>query len=123
MIAKCSHSLIFVMLLLCNLDIEAYKFYNKARRLYDAALLTLCYTQHALQPYIDSKTNRIRHFIKIQIVNKGNEFIKLPSISKDKSDISFIPTYFENKESSIICYKYNKPIRSTVLTIKLSNRT
>ena len=28
--------------------------------------------------------------------------------------ISSIPSYFENKESPIICYKYNKPIRSTV---------
>ena len=28
--------------------------------------------------------------------------------------ISSIPTYFENKESPIICYKYNKPIRCTV---------
>ena len=25
-----------------------------------------------------------------------------------------LPTYFENKESPMICYKYNKPIRSTV---------
>ena len=35
------------------------------------------------------------------------------SIFKDKSVISSIPTYFENKESPIICYKYNKSIRST----------
>ena len=27
-----------------NLYIEAYKFYDRARRLYDAALLTRCYT-------------------------------------------------------------------------------
>ena len=33
---------------------------------------------------------------------------------KDKSVISSIPTYFENKESPIICCKYNKPICSTV---------
>ena len=83
-------------------------------KLYDAAILTRCYTQHALWPYIDSKINHIRHFIKIQFVNKGIEFINLPSIFKDKSVISSIPTYFENKESPIICYKYNKPIRSTV---------
>ena len=50
-------------------------------------------------------------------VNKGIEFINLPSIFKDKSVIPSIPTYFENKEPPIICYKYNKPIRSTVLTI------
>ena len=99
-----------------NLDIEANKFYDKAH-LYDAAILTRCYTQHALRPYIDSEINLIRHFIKIQFVNKGVEFINLPSIFKDKSVISSIPTYFENKESPIICYKYNKPIHSTALTI------
>ena len=72
---------------------------------------------NALWPYIDSKINHIRQFNKIQFVNKGIEFINLPSTFKDKSVISSIPTYFENKESPIICYKYNKPIRSTVLTI------
>ena len=86
------------------MDIEAYKFYDRAHRLYDAALLTRCYTQHALRPYIDSEINHIRHFIEIQF----------PIILKDKSVISSIHTYFENKESPIICYKYNKPVRTTV---------
>ena len=99
-----------------NFDIEANKFYDRAHLLYDAAILTWCYTQHALRPYIDSNINHIRHFIKIQFVNKGIEFINLPSIFKNKSVISSIPTYFENKESPIICYKYNKPIRSTVFS-------
>ena len=31
-----------------NLDIEANKFYGRAHRLYDAAILTRCYTQRAL---------------------------------------------------------------------------
>ena len=101
------------------MDIEANKFFDRAHRLYDVAILTRCYTQHALWPYIDSEINHIRHFIKIQFVNKGIELINLPSIFKDKSVISSILTYFENKESPIICYKYNKPIRSTVLTNKL----
>ena len=96
-----------------NLDIEANKLYDRAHRLYNAALLTQCYIQNALQPYITSEVNHIRYFIKIQFVNKGTEFINLPSIYKDKYFISFIPTYFENKESPIICYKYHKPIRST----------
>ena len=61
---------------LLNLDIEANKFYDRAHQLYDAALLSWCYTQYALRPYIDSKINHIRHFIKIQFVNKGIEFIK-----------------------------------------------
>ena len=50
----------------------------------------------------------------LEIDEIGIEFINLPSIFKDKSVISSIPTYFENMESPIICYKYNKPIRSTV---------
>ena len=53
-----------------NLNIEANKFYDRAHRLYDAAL--------------------------IQFVNKGIEFINLPSIFKDKSVFSSIPTCFEN---------------------------
>ena len=63
---------------------------------------------------IDSEINHSRHFMKIQFVNKGIEFINLPSIFKDKSVISSIPTYFENTKSPFICYKYNKFIRSTV---------
>ena len=50
-----------------NLDMQANKFYERAHRLYDAAILTQCYTQHALRPYIDSEVNHIRHFIKIQL--------------------------------------------------------
>ena len=85
--------------LLRNLDIDANKFYDRAHRLYDAALLTRCYTQHTLRPYIDSKINIIRHFIKIQFVNKGLNSLTQPVYLKDKSVISSIPTYFENKES------------------------
>ena len=96
------------------MDIDVNKFYDRAYRLYDAALFTQCYAQYALQPYIDSEINHIRHFIKIQFVKKGIEFIILPNIFKDISVISSILTYFENEESPIICYKYNKPILSTV---------
>ena len=56
-----------------NLDIEANKFYDRAHRLYDAEILTRCDTQHAFRPYIDYEINHIRHFIKIQFVNKGIE--------------------------------------------------
>ena len=41
------------------------------------------------------------------------ELIDLHSIFKDKV-ISSIPNYFNNSETPIICYKYNKPIRSTI---------
>ena len=40
---------------LCILDTEANKFYDRNHQLYDAALLTRCYTQHALRPFIDSE--------------------------------------------------------------------
>ena len=91
------------------LDTEDNKFYDRNHQLYDAALLTRYSTQHALRPFIDSETNHKRHFI-----NKGIEFIDLPSIFKDRSVTSSIPSYFQNSEPPIICYKYNKPIRNTV---------
>ena len=96
------------------LDTEANKFYDRNHQLYDAALLTRCYPQHALRPFIDSEANHKQHFIKIPFINKGIEFIDLPSIFKDRSVTSSIPTYFQNSEPPIICYKYNKPIRNTV---------
>ena len=43
------------------------------------------------------------------------EFIDLPSIFRDNNVISAIPSYFENTESPIICYRYNNPIRNTIL--------
>ena len=97
-----------------SLDTEANKFYDRTNRLYDAALLTRCYTQHALRPVIDSKINHIRHFIKIPFINKGMDFIDLPSIFKNKSVQSSILNYFKNYEVPIICYKYNKPIRGAI---------
>ena len=96
------------------LDTEANKFYDRNHQLYDAALLTRCYTQHALRPFIDSEINHKRHFIKIPFINKGIEFIDLPSIFKDRSVTLSIPAYFQNSEPPIIYYKYNKPIRNTV---------
>ena len=96
-----------------KLDDEANKFYDRKHDLYEAVLLTRCYTQHAVRPYIDSKINHIRH--KIPFINKCIEFIELPSIFRDNNVISAIPSYFENTESPIICYKYNKPIRNTIL--------
>ena len=38
-----------------SLDTEANKFYDRTSRLYDAALLTRCYTQYAIRPVIGSK--------------------------------------------------------------------
>ena len=61
-----------------NLDIETNKFYDRAHRLYDTALPTRYCLQHALWSYIDSKINHIRHFIKIQFVNKGLNSLTYP---------------------------------------------
>ena len=78
-----------------SLDTEANNFYDRSNRLYDAALLTRCYTQHALRPVIDSEINHQRHFLKIPFINKGMDFIDLPSTFRDKSIQSAIPNYFQ----------------------------
>ena len=82
--------------------------------MYEAALLTRCYTQHALHPFIDAEINHQRYFIKIPFIYKGMDFIDLPSIFQEKSVTLSIPDYFQNSEPLIICYKYNKPIRHTI---------
>ena len=68
-----------------RLDEEVNTFYDRKQDLYEAALLTRCYTQHAVRPYIDSEINHIRHFIKIPFINKGIEFIDLASILRHTS--------------------------------------
>ena len=42
------------------------------------------------------------------------ECIDLQSSFKDNLVISYIPNYLSNSETPIICYKYNKPIKSTI---------
>ena len=96
------------------LDIEAKTFYDRNHQMYEAALLTRCYTQHALRPFIDAEINHQRNFIKISFINKGMDFIFLPSIFQDKSVTSSIPDYFQNSEPPIFCYKYYKPITHTI---------
>ena len=95
-------------------EVHDNRFYDRNHQMYEAALLTRCYTQHALRPFIDAEINHQRHFIKIPFINKGMDFIDLPSIFQDKSVTSSIPDYFQNTEPPIICYKYNKPIRHTI---------
>ena len=102
-----------------SLDTEANIFYDRNHQMYDAALLTRCYTQHALRPFIDSESNHIRSFIKIPFINKGIDFIDLPSIFQDKSVIQSIPTYFQNSEAPIICYKYNQSEILFLISINL----
>ena len=76
------------------LDTGANKFYDRSNQLYDAALLTRGYTQHALRPFIDSEINHKRHYIKVSFINRGMDFIDLPSIFRDSLVISSVPTYF-----------------------------
>ena len=89
-------------------------FYDRNHQMYEAALLTRCYTQHALHPVIDYEIDHKRHFIKIPFINKGIDSIDLPSIFQDTSVTSSIPHYFQNSELPIFCYKYNKPIRNII---------
>ena len=75
----------FPIPVLSILDIEAYRFYDRNHHMYEAALLTRCYTQHALRPFIDSELNHQRHFIKIPFIDKGMDFIDLPSTWPSKA--------------------------------------
>ena len=59
-----------------NLDNEANKFYDRTNRLYDTALLTRCYYQHAIRQVIDSKINHIRYLIKIRFINGGGRVVR-----------------------------------------------
>ena len=47
-----------------KLDDEANKFYDRKHDWYEAALLTRCYTQYGLRPYIDSEINHINTLIQ-----------------------------------------------------------
>ena len=42
---------------LCNLESDTNKLYDRAKKFYKAALLTRCFVQHFLSPYIDSEVN------------------------------------------------------------------
>ena len=64
--------------------------------------------------FLQRLTRGLRSSVDILALNKGIEFIDLPSIFKDRSVTSSIPAYFQNSEPPIICYKNNKPIRNTV---------
>ena len=90
-----------------NLESEANKLYDGANKLYKAALLTRCYVQHFLSPYIDSGVNHKQHFIKIPFINKGMEFIDLHSILKDKDLWHFegVSAYFSDFSQNVPMHK------------------
>ena len=70
--------------------------------------MLLFHVRHFLSPHIDSGVTINDIFI---------EFIDFHSIFKDNLVISSIPNYFNNSETPIICYKYNKPIRSSIFNL------
>ena len=50
------------IVVLRSLDKKANRFYDRNYQIYDAALLTRCYTQHALRQFIDAESNHIRRY-------------------------------------------------------------
>ena len=100
--------------LLKTLDQEADKIVIQIGPLYTAAYLIQSYSQHILRPHIDSVSDHDSHFLKIAILDKGIDFIYLPSILRDKRVTDSIPKYFKNSELSIICYLYNRPVRNII---------
>ena len=58
----------------------------------------------------------IRKLIILGTLSKYHSSIRvsISSIFRDNTVESSIPDYFENREPPIICYNYNKPIRSTI---------
>ena len=95
-----------------NLDIEANKFYERAHRLYDAALRTWCYTQHALLPYIDFKMNHISHFIKFNLSRMGLNTLIYPVYLK----INMLSLLF------LLIMKIRNPLSFVISTIKVRKR-
>ena len=55
-----------------------------------------------------SKIAEIGELIWHNWINKGIEFIALPSIFRDTNLVSSIPSYFVNTEFLIICYTSRK---------------
>ena len=103
-----------------SLDTEANRFYDRNHQMYDAALLTRCYTQYALRPFIDSESNHIRSFIKIPFINKGIDFIDLPKgTSRQRSGKGAIRKRFPlqkprwEKTKPTIRYLYHETYRKT----------
>ena len=97
-----------------EIDDQADKIILSTDPLIRTACLIQSYTQHVLRPHIDKISEHQRFFLKIQFINKGIDFIDIQSIFKDKNVLDAIPKYFKNIEPPIICYKYNKPVRSMI---------
>ena len=62
-------------------------------------------------------TDARTHLMKLNFINKGIGAVNLPSILRSKSVIETVPTYFKEKEPSIISYTYTKTMASKSLNI------
>ena len=90
-----------------NLGLEADKLYDRANKLNKVAQGAMFNISLVLIPILRSTINDIlSKFYSLTNV--------LHSIFKDDVASSSIPKYFNNSETPIICYRYNKPIRSTI---------
>lgn len=97
-----------------SIDEEADNIVVRTHPFYEAAYLIQSYTRHILRPHVDAKSDHDRHFLKVSFLNKGIDFIDLPSIFRDTRVTEAIPKYFKNSEPPVICYKYNKPVRNVI---------
>lgn len=97
-----------------EVDEEADSIILQSNPLYKTASLIQSYSQHVLRPHIDKISDHKRSFLKVKFLNKGIDFIDLQSIFRDSKVRDSIPKYFKNTEPPIICYKYNKPVRSLI---------
>ena len=96
---------------LIEVCLETNKFYDRKHDIYQTDLLTRCYTQHALRPYIDSEIDHKMHFIKIPFINKGIDFIDLPYIFRDNTVESSVPFFFKNKNRPLILINITNPLK------------
>ena len=99
---------------LTRLNDEADKIYIRSNKLYDTASIIQSYASHKLFPHIDNDEEHKRHFFNLKYINKGMDLIDLSSIFNDKNCIKRIPGYFKNKETPIISYSYDQPVRSSI---------
>ena len=97
-----------------RLNEEADPIVIRTNPLYTTASIIQSYAVHTLFPHIDKEDEHKRHFFPLKFIDKGMDFIDMSTIFNDKNCTKLIPEYFTNKESPIISYTYNNPIRSSI---------
>ena len=85
------------------LDNEANKLYDNRHQLYAAA------------PFIDSEVNHKRYFIKIPFINRGIDFIDLPSIFEDRSVTSPLRTISKIRSHLLYVIDITNPLETLYL--------